>query len=326
MLQPVPINGRTCLQPAAGKGHLSMVKMLLAAGADVHTLGTKGGYSALSAAIEGNNLEMVRLFLKTASPNGHADREPPLLRASTLGRTEMVQRLIQAGANANALRSGRHAYTALEAALSRGDDIFYILWDAVTKINGQVPDLGAAPGWRRKPINMDIVHKFLIADADVNRVSYYDIPLHQAASIGRLDIVQILLDAGADVNGRTPDGDTALRNGVWSGNIDIIEVLLDSGAHINALALIDRGQTTLQEAIESGNTSIVRFLLEQSADCNAPGADSEGVISLQVAAIERHLSIALMLLKAGANINAPAAKKAVVEEHSRQLQYMAAWI
>ncbi len=136
-------------------------------------------------------------------------------------------------------------------------------------------------------------------------------------------MVQILLNAGADVNGRTPNGDTALRSAVHHGNVDIIQVLLNTGADINAPAAPDEGRKTLQVAAERGNASLVRFLLEQGADCNSPAADSKGVTALQAAAIVGNLPIALMLLKAGADINAPAAKtngRAALEaaaEHGR---------
>jgi hypothetical protein len=64
---------------------------------------------------------------------------------------------------------------------------------------------------------IDIVKMLLDAGADVNAASRKDgaitigmTPLMLAAFVGTEDVVQLLLDKGADVNARTPGGDTAL--------------------------------------------------------------------------------------------------------------------
>ena len=315
--------GLTALQAAACGGRLSVVKMLLAAGADMHAPSTEGGYSAVSAAVVGDNPKIMQLFLKRTSPNGQADLIPPLFRASIRRRTEIVKCLIKAGVNVHTLRTDKpslgygYPCTALEAALERGyKDIVNILLDASACSKDQVPGLRAALGaasirWRYKvePIHIEIAQKLLSAGANVNRAfSDKGMPLHNAAYSGRTDLVQILLNAGADVNGRSPDGDTALLNAVRKGNIDMIKLLLNAGADIEIFAPMIGGRTALQGAAECGNTTVVRFLLAQGADCNARAADSKGVTALQAAAIMGHLPIALLLLEAGANINAPAAK------------------
>jgi len=47
-----------------------------------------------------------------------------------------------------------------------------------------------------------------------------------AASHGRYDMVELLLDAGADVNARDEDGSTALMCACEHGYIDIVQMLL----------------------------------------------------------------------------------------------------
>jgi len=47
-----------------------------------------------------------------------------------------------------------------------------------------------------------------------------------AASHGRCDMVELLLDAGADVNARDEDGSTALMCACEHGYIDIVQMLL----------------------------------------------------------------------------------------------------
>lgn len=317
--------GFTALQAAARAGHLSVVNMLLAAGADVHAPAAERGYSAISAAVMRNDLEMVQLFLKAAGPHGDADPLPPIFRASRKGATEIVQCLIRAGANINALRtdmpSSAYGYpcTALEAALCSGHHhLFEMLLGASTVFNGQVQGSRAARGaasieWTCNfgPREREIAHKSLNAGADVNRTFSNDgMPLHVAVGSWSFNrhLVQMLLDAGADVNGRTPDGNTALGIAVQKGDIDLIEVLLNAGADIEAYAPTDNSRTALQDAAQRGNTNVVRFLLERGANCNAYAADSKEATALQAAAIGGNLQITFMLLKAGADINAVAAK------------------
>jgi ankyrin repeat protein len=249
-----------------------------------------------------NSLEIVQLFLKAAGPHGDTDPLPPVFRASRKGATEIVQRLIWAGANINALRtdepSSGYGYpcTALEAALCSGHyHVSELLLDAGMDFNSQVPGLRAALGaasigwgYDLDPTQRDIVHKLLNAGADVNKAFSNDgVPLQNAVYELEFDrhLVQMLLDAGADVNGRAPDGNTALRNAVRKGNIDLIEVLLNAGADIEAYAPTDAGRTALQDAAEHGNTIVVGFLLERGANCNASAADSKGATALQAAAM-----------------------------------------
>ena len=55
-----------------------------------------------------------------------------------------------------------------------------------------------------------------------------------AALEGRVDCVKELLDAGADVNHKNKDQDTALLLAAPKGHADIVKILLSAGAKINA--------------------------------------------------------------------------------------------
>ena len=59
-------------------------------------------------------------------------------------------------------------------------------------------------------------------------------PLTEAASLGRIDIVQILLANGVEVNAKDNDGKTALMEAASLGRIEIVQALLDVGAEVNA--------------------------------------------------------------------------------------------
>ncbi|KAM6510500.1 hypothetical protein FSOLCH5_010940 [Fusarium solani] len=80
----------------------------------------------------------------------------------------------------------------------------------------------------------------------------------------------MLLDAKADIN--SPNG-WALQTAAAEGHMEIVELLLKRGADVNALTTNDNmsSGTALQAAVEAGNGDIVALLLEHGADPNLGG-------------------------------------------------------
>lgn len=153
-------------------------------------------------------------------------------------------------------------------------------------------------------VNENIIEILIAAGADVNvGSSRHGLPLSAAAK--SFHWTKRLLDAGAKVNGKLPGLPTALQSACAQPNIDIIQLLLDAGADVNAPASPNRGKPALQAAIHVGKTSIIDLLLQHGADCHALAAESHGATALQFAAIDGRIPIAIRLLRAGAEINAP---------------------
>lgn len=89
-------------------------------------------------------------------------------------------------------------------------------------------------------------------------------PLVRALKFARAEIVQILLENGADVEWRDADGRTPL---VWASlhrQSDITRILLDHGADREACDKC--GWTALIMACHTGNIEISRTLIERGAD------------------------------------------------------------
>ena len=59
-------------------------------------------------------------------------------------------------------------------------------------------------------------------------------PLHVAASHGRIEVVKILLNNGADMNAKTEDGHTPLHWAASHGHTEIVKIFLNNGADMNA--------------------------------------------------------------------------------------------
>ncbi|KAH8744416.1 hypothetical protein F5882DRAFT_455073 [Hyaloscypha sp. PMI_1271] len=102
--------------------------------------------------------------------------------------------------------------------------------------------------------------------ADVNvQGGYYGTALRAASAGGYQDIVQILLDKGADVNVRSGSYDgTALQAASAGGYQDIVQILLDKGADVNVQG--EYYGTALQAASRGGHKEIVQKLLDKGAE------------------------------------------------------------
>ena len=125
--------------------------------------------------------------------------------------------------------------------------------------------------------------------------------LIDAAKNGDIELVQRLLDRGADVNAQDDYGNTALSNH-HSISIDIVRLLLDKGADLD---IKDRdGNTALMLSSYRGDTDIVKLLLESGANPNS--RDNIGCTALLIASIEGHTDTVQLLLDRGANPNIPA--------------------
>jgi ankyrin repeat protein len=92
-------------------------------------------------------------------------------------------------------------------------------------------------------------------------------PLHLAAFFGRVELVKILLEAGAPMLAISNNNESNLPiNAAAAGRRnDVVRLLVERGCPPDARAS-DQGYTTLHLAANNGNVELVEFLLRSGAD------------------------------------------------------------
>ena len=111
----------------------------------------------------------------------------------------------------------------------------------------------------------NVVQLLIDYGADVNNKPCFTVkrtPLQYAAELGDLDIVRMLLNLGADVNEEPAlrSGGTALQFAAVSGNCNIAAELLNRGALLGALPSKVNGRWPLEAAAEHGRLDMIQFL------------------------------------------------------------------
>ncbi|PKA45816.1 E3 ubiquitin-protein ligase KEG [Apostasia shenzhenica] len=123
--------------------------------------------------------------------------------------------------------------------------------------------------------------------------------LHQAISRGRADLVQLLLEFGADVNTASRAGRSPIEEAAVAGEELIAELLLARGASTERSPWSILGPLHL--AALEGHTEVLRLLLIKGAAVESPAPD--GRTALHLAAEEGRRECAALLLEAGAQAN-----------------------
>ena len=240
-------NGRPMLVWAAQSNNPEIVKILIAAKADVNGADEGLGHTPLMRAVETQSIEVVKILLEAkANPNAESLRgESVLSMAIQTAKPEFVEAIVQAGADVKKISK-----------------------------DGDSPVLAAAQ--LNLPESAAIIKILAKAGADMNIANAAYSPLSYALMVGNPEITAALLDGGANPNARTPLGRTMLES---ADSKEIVELLLKAKADPNAPS--ESGRLPLISAVENGNVEIVAALVKGGADPNK--ADGNGITPLREA-------------------------------------------
>jgi len=183
-------------------------------------------------------------------------------------------------------------YTDIQNAIQRGDDLNASL---ANKENGYTFAHRAA-------LDGDIEAMRLLLDHQVD-VNVKDrigaTPLHRAVQTGHADVAGLLLENQADINALDNSRASPLffAVGAESNSEEVVECLIQYGADIHIAD--ESGWTALHWAAFHSNPTAVKQLLDAGEDVNIP--DAEGCTPLHVAALYGRLEVAEVLLEHGAD-------------------------
>jgi hypothetical protein len=120
--------------------------------------------------------------------------------------------------------------------------------------------------------------------------------LQAATRSGHDQVVQWLLEKGADVNARSGDSCSALLLASSGGHDQIVQRLLKEGADVNPQG--GYYGSAIQAAVGEGHDQIVQWLLGKGADVNTQGGHYGS--ALQAAVVKGHGQVVERLLERGA--------------------------
>lgn len=337
------VNG--CLESAMLFGHTGMVNLLLAKGAHANT---EDGAKALDNAVSGGYIVQAQNLISAGADVAWVYEGGLTALYGALHNPEMVNLLLQAGADVNAVTD--FDIPILEEFVRYGStDAIRSLLDARPKVFGNAVYFAVDNG------DLEMLQILLTAGADVN-ACFQDsrrTALTRAVEEQSVSIVNFLLESGADVNGCTlahhahdslEDSDlffwkaaeydynttidcTPLQAASFHPDTEIAKILIEAGAEVNMDSsarnlsegfitkfVEDEGHpvfygTAVQIAARQGNMALIRLLCHAGADVNAPAFRWGGRTALQAAVESGNYSVIGYLLAAGADVNAAAAEK-----------------
>ncbi|KAM8914162.1 kinase D-interacting substrate of 220 kDa B isoform 4-T4 [Spinachia spinachia] len=256
---------------------------------------------SLFSYVEEENLPAIKAHLdKFKDVDSRSDNgQTPLMVAAEQGNLEIVQELIQRGANINF--DDVDCWTSLISAAKEGHtEVVKELLE--NNANLEHRDMGGwtAVMWGAYKGCTDVVQLLLEKGANPNITGQYSVyPIIWAAGRGHAEIVHLLLQHGAKVNCSDKYGTTPLIWAARKGHYDSVMHLLANGADVDQEGA--NSMTALIVGVKGGYTEVVKELLKRNPNVNM--TDKDGNTALAIAAKEGHTEIVQDLLDAGTYVN-----------------------
>jgi ankyrin repeat protein len=159
---------------------------------------------------------------------------------------------------------------------------------------------GRTPLWWASRYGWEEVIRLLLVNTTAPSLDIQDkdgnSALYVAVERNNQSIIQLLLNAGANVNAQGGVYGNLLHIAARTGVVEVVKLLLDAGADINATA--DLYGNALHAAAYGGHKTVVELLVDRGADINAHGP--WGSVLMAASKRRHHEDVAKLLRERGA--------------------------
>lgn len=332
--------GQTALHKAAAANRVEVVELLLEHGADPDATDYHGR-RPIGSAIANDGFDAAALLLERQKTVAPQFLGPSLVMLAGEGRTDQVRRVLEKGADVNARMFGWSALT--EAARHGYLEVVELLIEHGAQVNDAADSGSAALAWARNQRHDRIASLLVKAgarEADLSLPSPLDLPIRR----GDYTEARRLIEAGVGIHAPMRDGDRPLhyvmRRGLCELAVDLLEagapltegrrvlreehvhgyvpsslflavywgrsdvetapevvrLMVERGADVDAQTGY-RGRNPVMEAAAKGQVELLRILLAQEPDLSL--TDRDGRTALDLATTNGHTEAATLLRRAG---------------------------
>ncbi|XP_065883611.1 poly [ADP-ribose] polymerase tankyrase-2-like [Dysidea avara] len=249
-----------------------VVELLIKKGAEVNAT-NKQMFTPLHCAADKMAMDCLEILVKHGCMINARDQsgQTALHRSAQQGLVNVCQFLLQHGADP--LLVTREGHTVADMA---NVSVLKLLQEEPTKAISVEARLLEAT----KSSNIELIKKLLTPqivncrDTDGRNST----PLHFAAGYNRVEIVEYLLQNGANVHAKDKGGLVPLHNACSYGHYEVTELLLKHGANVNATDMWKF--TPLHEAAAKGKYEMCKLLLKHGADPTKQNRDKKTPLDL----------------------------------------------
>lgn len=263
-LNAVTSSEKTALHFAVEEGHVDCIHELLVGDANVNLKADDVG-APLNVAATRGSLEIAKLLLEAGAEIDSDDgNNTPLHLAARYGHTSIVKLLLDDDADMDSLNY--YNQTALHLAISNGNfGTVKVLLAHGAHLNSASDDSYTPVVEAAKRGDLRTLRALIDAQGELLSPGQYDLGFQEAAAGGHEDVMKELIYLGASPDGESGAGTTPLHSAVKSGNIRVVQLLLDAGANVDSVEM-EKERTPLLDAAASGHPDIVTLLLAKNAD------------------------------------------------------------
>ena len=301
-------NGLALIHTAVSKNQLEVVKMLTEKGANLNLQAKGFGLqeSPLHLATYKGNNDIVNLLLQNgADPDVSVNGVTPLHFGIYNNDLTTIDLLIKKTVNDDSKDDSR-GFTPLHCAVSVQENLrMPTIFEKSLHMVHEAPKENDKYKRKTQDHRTEIVNMLLESGANFEESSNLNqTALLLATENGFLDAAKILIEKGAKVNVQDNKKFTPLHYAINLKNEEFIKYLIGKKASIN-VSSVDNTYP-IHMASKSGLTKIVKLLIEEGADVNVVNIENnKHYTPLCWAVMEGHLDVFEILLQSSARVNLP---------------------